>query len=173
VYNHDPSHTYQGVINVAHTELKMFKRLPRWPHIIWIEHYFSDRIPTASYPPNWDANPLVVAPHALFIVMGQCHISLQDVISHRKTTLTSKSVPLFSAEELLMVARDFTSALCLLPKELVAHRDIKPDNILIRLPADVTRKSVMDNLCQPRQCQPCLQQVPHVVVLCQRVHLNS
>jgi serine/threonine protein kinase len=152
VYNHDPSLTYKGVIREAQLEINMFKRLPPHPNIVRIEHHFSDRIPTNPAPPNWDADSSIVAPHALFIVMELCKLSLQDVISYRRSLPTTVSgASLFTPEEVLMVARNISCALVLLNKELVAHRDIKPDNILIRLPSNgkVTRQQVMDNINQP------------------------
>jgi serine/threonine protein kinase len=58
---------------------------------------------------------------------------------------------LFTPEEALMVAHQISNALILLSRELVAHRDIKPDNILIKLPIEggVSRRQILNNICHP------------------------
>jgi serine/threonine protein kinase len=178
IYNLDASITYDELTAVAQFEIDLFKRLPRHDNVVRIEHYFSDRIPTNPTPPNWDADMSIVAPHALFIVMEQCYLSLQDVISYRKSspstivatvipststitstktatviptpTITAESLQsLFTPAEVLMVGHHISSALCLLNKELVVHRDVKPDNILIRFPAHISRRRAMTNIAQP------------------------
>jgi serine/threonine protein kinase len=52
--------------------------------------------------------------------------------------------------EILIVLRDISNALCHLRRHRIAHRDIKPDNIVFRLSSSlVTKDSAMSNLCQP------------------------
>lgn len=149
VYNYDESATYDNLLTVAQSEVNVFRRLPRHNHIVMIEHYFGGRIPTSPSPPDWNADPDLVATRSIFIVMKLFDLSLQNVLSHRK--VITSTVPLFKPSEVLMVARHISSALCPLNKELVAHGDLKPDNILILLPSDgsITREQALMDIDQP------------------------
>jgi serine/threonine protein kinase len=151
VYNFDPLATYSVVLQAAQMEIDLFRRLPHHSNIVRIEHYLTSKLPIPR-PVDWDADPSTMGESTLYMVMEQCHLSLQDVISHRKLTAAAMNskTSLFAPEEVLLVGRDISSALILLNKELIAHRDIKPDNILIRLPSDdsVTRDQALTNINQ-------------------------
>jgi serine/threonine protein kinase len=68
---------------------------------------------------DWDATEAM--PKALFIVMEYLPVSLQDVISYRRTTSSSALQPM-KTNEILMVLRDIGNALVHLNNQLVAHR---------------------------------------------------
>lgn len=155
-YNYDHQVTDDALYR-SYTEANLFHRLPRHPNIVHIAHSFIDNIPTSPSPPDWDADPSLVDSRTLFMIMELHSLTLQQVISYRQrkaaTSLTSIQ-SLFTAEEILLVARDISAALILLGKELVAHRDIKPDNIFIRLPPSasymaMTREQVLENIYRP------------------------
>jgi serine/threonine protein kinase len=97
--------------------------------------WFVDTIPT-------ELSDTPSTAKALFMVMESLPLSLAAV-------LRSRSSEALTFHEILHLAHDMIAVIGHLQKEQIAHLNIKPDNILIRLPSDVTRDSALTNLEQP------------------------
>lgn len=92
----------------------------------------------------------------LFIVLELfAPFSLQQLISHRTKGDEKKANSVVREEEIQVIAFDIISALCHLHRHRIAHRDIKPDNILFRLLStikwedaimDITRPGLIQNI---------------------------
>ncbi len=70
-----------------------------------------------------------------YIVFRLCDSSLSKQLHERLTarhTLKIKDTPIYSEEELAYIISDVASALNYLHRNFINHRDIKPDNILIK-----------------------------------------
>jgi ubiquitin len=143
VYNLDDSCTARGALEPHQSELGLYRRLPPHPNIMIPNQWFIDSIPKQL--PDWDADhSFVNSSSTLFMVMELMPLSLDDVLQHR-----AKSFEAFTVYEILHLVLQMMAAIGHLQKSQMVHSDIKPDNILIRLPSDVTRDSALINLDQP------------------------
>jgi serine/threonine protein kinase len=131
-------------------ELEASARLPAHDNILSISHWFiiSSSVPTLPF----------TATNVVVMITELTGPSLQDVINYRTessspTSSSSSSSPQKSAviniAEASRVVHDISSALCHLQKYRIAHLDIKPSNIVIRLPTGVTHQQAFDNLALP------------------------
>jgi hypothetical protein len=135
------------------------QRLPFHENIESIHHFFIDHAPPTIQ--TWD---LPLPPSSLqsssavplfaFVITDYHPFSLADVIAyrtHKRQSLgvrpsVADSTPLLSIDEMVMIICDISSALCHLHTNLIAHRDVRADTILFKLPAGTNKDEALNNL---------------------------
>lgn len=131
---------------------ELTSRVPSSPYVIGIHHSFYDRIPSHPAPPQWDTDIPVSSSPSLFAIAELAPFSLADVVAHRIRVAgiaAATNGQVLTIREILAVARDISGALAHLQAYLVAHRDIKPDHILVKAPSGMTREQAVTDLTQP------------------------
>jgi serine/threonine protein kinase len=129
------------------------ERLPHHPSVMHIYHCFISNINERTIPlPDWEREHYV-SPHVKIMVMPLHMFTLQQCLTRRtlaasstttspataatRTTETKNSSSvgavtpsLFTTLELLSIGYNISSALEHLHRHGIAHRDVKPDNII-------------------------------------------
>lgn len=106
--------------------LEAGSRLPSHPNVLSVLHTFED---DASGLPEWDYDPTIVFPHTTFIVMPYLQDSLHKRIKHCPQQADPMAV--LPPAEVIPYFLQLLSVATHLGKHRVAHRDMKPDNVMI------------------------------------------
>jgi serine/threonine protein kinase len=142
IYSPLPGVTLSAAEHAVAVDRQLSSRLPSHPSIIGIQHSFTDHLPSHPAPPDWDTG--IPSSMSLFTIAELSPLSLADVIAYRVRNGTVLSI-----REALLIARDISNALVHMQNYLVAHRDMKPDHILIRVPSSITREQAIMDLTLP------------------------
>ena len=132
-------------------------RLPNHPNILWSLAQFVDTASVGTLGDSWTVDAEFVRPSSLMVVMPQMDRNLKDEIRERRHAAsaaagesgsggdnvvgaaagsTTATLPLppppFTEERFLCIMVRIIAAACHLHDHNVVHRDIKPDNILLK-----------------------------------------
>ena len=101
-------------------------RLPRHPNIICALHSFNDL--AAGRLPGWDFDPRDVSSRTTFVVMPLCDGGdLKNLINRHCSAGTRVQEPVLRS-----LLRQLCLAVAHLKAHRISHRDIKPDNVMLR-----------------------------------------
>jgi len=113
-------------------DFKLLEDQQRLPHHPCIVRHFAHFVGIASSAnlPSFDIDPEFVRPSSIFILMEHLDTTLKGMIRERHAE--RKSPPYFDQKESVSIIGQASNAVAFLHKHEVVHRDLKPDNLLLK-----------------------------------------